>query len=320
MPPIIPPDPSPYSFDVVRSRDEVAQGRVMFLAVLIAFALLWVLDFVGRSVLLVPAFLYEAVAAEALCIKVLILLFTAVFGFLTWAGIGWARYAFAAYLLICGLMSLMLSINAGAQWGLAPLLLAGVELTGAATLVMSISVLRFVEAQRKKPFPWLPLALTMIGTVCVLIAVSAFDLLTLQADMADNRTETQMLNTALEHFAPTMDPSTVAVLGNAEFQRKMQGNNFADFRATLGDFRGFQRSEGLEWDELLHRRRYESEIQTYNAVAYYSQADAYIYIQITGHGSDMRINDLSAQEIRHPQPPPGPAVIISSRAVKKPSR
>jgi hypothetical protein len=165
----------PFSYPTQRT-DEIAQGRVMFIAVACGFLLLWSLTFVLQPVILVPGFLYDRSlnAATRLVFMLIEYVFFGANLVLILAGFMWVRHILAAFLLVIGIFSVVLSIALGGYGG-ALLLLGAMEIVGAWALSLSLGVTRFLEHQKTVGLPWLSLALLTAALNFLVVGLFVFD-------------------------------------------------------------------------------------------------------------------------------------------------
>jgi hypothetical protein len=266
------PEPDrPYS-PGVHTRDAVAQGRMILIAIGAAYLTLWILEFVSSPVILVPGFLFDRSLATAQ------LLFNYLFQFgvfsafvlLTLGGVRWVRYVYAAYLLLAGLISVIVSIEMDSYGGVA-LILGGIEIVSAGALATSISVLKYLADRREKGVPWLLLGLTALGLVGILIGIFVYDGVVTEVKIQLVQRDKAAAVDLLQKLGPGLDAHVIDNVATEKLRKDIAAPDFADqfteLKAELGAFKGLDdmpapgvasivmdppSGSAYEWEAKLH--------------------------------------------------------------------
>jgi hypothetical protein len=290
------------SFPDIHRRDAIAQGRTIIVAVALGFYCLWVVNFLGSPVLLVPGLVYDhsyQTAFRFISLMVQYALFSAGL-LLTWAGLGWARYALALYLLVVGLISVIVSIDMGSLGG-ALLILGSVEIVGSVGLAMSIGVHRFIEDRRRTGVPWLTLGLSIVALTTMPLALFGLCEFEALALLQMEERYSTIANGWIQNFAGDLDPQVLKDSAGGDLKKDLESQDFADslhaLRAELGAFRAVD----LPPEPTLQRvltSPINGSARAYHATAHYEHGDIIIWIEADMSGAEPSILNINVEEPR----------------------
>jgi hypothetical protein len=230
-------------YQAVEKKDAVHQGRMMLLAIAVAFFALWVFQFVTYPFLLFPGLFYDDSGNAFLTFVFLLAQYGAfgLFALLLWAGAGWARYVLGFLLLIVGMGNLVYSVTQGSA-GAVQLLIAVIELVSAAALVVSVDIGRYAQNRRLRGIPWLSVGLFFVGLFLVWLAVMVSGEIRLILRAKTDRLGTAYTAAVLRLFAPTLDAGIIEKAADAKLQGQLVQGDFeagcAQMKQDLGSFRG----------------------------------------------------------------------------------
>ena len=290
------------TFPDIHRRDAITQGRTIIVAVALGFYCLWVVNFLGSPVLLVPGLVYDhsyQTALRFISLMVQYALFSAGL-LLTWAGLGWARYALALYLFVVGLISVIISIDMGSGGG-ALLILGSVEIAGAVGLTMSLGVHRFIEDRRRTGVPWLTLGLSIVALTAM--PVGLFGLCEFEA-LAFLQAEERYTTTArewIQNFASDLDPQALKDSAEGDLKRDLDSPDFADSLHALRVRLGALRAVDLPPEPTLQRVvtvPINGPARAYHVKAHYEHGDVMIWMEADMSGAEPSIMTLNVEELK----------------------
>jgi hypothetical protein len=289
------------SFSDIRRRDAIGQGRTIILAVALGFYCLWIVNFLGSPVLLVPGLVYDhsyQTAVRFICL----MMEYALFGLgllLTWAGLGWARYALALYLFVVGLISVIVSIDQGGFGG-ALLVLGAVEIAGAVGLGMSIGVHRFIEDRRRTGVPWLSLGLSIVALTMLPVALVGICAVEAVASLQMEERYSAVAKGWFQNFASDLDPQVLQNSAGEKLKQDLETTDFADYLRGLRAKLGALRAIDLPPDPTLQRvvtSPVNGSERAYHVKAHYEHGDIMIWVEADMSGAEPSIFNIDVEEV-----------------------
>jgi hypothetical protein len=220
------------------------------------------------------------------------------------AGVGWVRYAYAVYLLMAGLNSVILSIEMGTYGG-AALILGALEIVSAGALATSVSVMKYLEDRRRKGVPWLQIGLAIVGLFGVLIGLFVYDVVRAQLAVHQVQQDKAIAVAMLQKFAPDMDLQFVTANATDELKQQLAAPGFAEqfaaAKAKLGSFRRLDDPEVPGIASIVIKPPTNG-LSSFNVTLHYEHGDLHVWVEEDNSGPTILFCTFEARMIAQLKP------------------